>query len=197
VRAVDVGEVNNCIFINNCSVGSYAEAVRARDRLRREHGRGKWVAMAIASFRVFRRLRRFRVRIETPEETLTLRTPFVFIGNNRYSGRLLHQNLRPRLDEGRLAFYTTRAKRRFTLLRLAWHSLTRSLDEADALESHFATAATLTSLTGEPLPLALDGELVPLDPPLHFRIRPAALHVIAPAAALPTRPAVAVAAAQA
>ncbi|HEY1107967.1 MAG TPA: diacylglycerol kinase family protein, partial [Opitutaceae bacterium] len=53
-RAVDVGEVNGRVFVNNCSLGSYPEAVRQRDRLRRQTGHGKWRAMALASFRVFR-----------------------------------------------------------------------------------------------------------------------------------------------
>lgn len=177
---VDVGEVNGCVFINNCSIGSYPEAVRKRDRLRREHGRGKWVAMALASFAVFRRLRRFPVCIETPDTTFTLRTPFVFIGNNRYAGQLLDVSLRARLDEGQLSIFTTRAHRHFTILRLAWQTLVRSIDAADALESHLAPEAIVTSPAGQPLPIAVDGELASLTPPLRFRIRPGALPVLSP-----------------
>lgn len=188
VRAIDVAEVNGRVFINNCSIGSYPEAVRKRDQLRREHGRGKWIAMWIASFAVFRRLRRFRVRIDLPDTSLTLRTPFVFIGNNAYSGHLLAQSLRPRLDAGQLAIYTTRAHRRFTIIRLAWQSLVRRIDEADALEIHHASEAVVTSLTGQPLPLAADGELVHLEPPLRFRIRPGALRVLVPAPATDRSP---------
>lgn len=183
IRAVDVAEVNGRVFINNCSIGSYPEAVRKRDQLRREHGRGKWIAMWIASFAVFRRLRRFRVRIDLPDTSLALRTPFVFIGNNSYSGHLLAQSLRPRLDAGQLAIYTTRAHRHFTIIRLAWQSLIRRIDEADALEIHHAPEAVVTSLTGQTLPLAADGELLHLEPPLRFRIRPGALRVLAPAPA--------------
>ncbi len=185
MRQVDVGEVNGTVFINNCSIGSYPEAVRRREILRREHGRGKWVAMAMASATVFRRLRRVRVRIELPDTVLTLRTPFVFIGNNRYSGHLLSYSLRPRLDEAQLSIYTTRARRHLTLLRLTWQSLVHSIDLADALEVHTAREAVITSLTGQPLPVAVDGELVNLTPPLRFRIRPGALRVIAPSLATP------------
>lgn len=182
-RDVDVGEVNGTVFINNCSIGSYPEAVRHRDQLRREHGRGKWVAMTLASLAVFRRLRRFRVRIEIPDtKPLVLRTPFVFIGNNRYSGHLLEQSLRPRLDEGVLSIFTTRASRRFTILRLIWQSLIHSIDAADALELLLAREAVVSSPTGQPLPLAIDGELADERPPLRFRVRPGALRVIAPAA---------------
>lgn len=179
-RTVDVAEVNGRIFINNCSLGSYPEAVRRRDALRRQHGHGKAKAMLLASIAVFRRLRRLRVRIDLPDSSLVLRTPFVLIGNNRYCGHILDETLRPRLDEGRLWIYTTRAKGRLALLRLAWQSFTRHIDEADALEAHAVTNATITSTDGRPLPIAADGELLELTAPLSFRSRPGALTVLAP-----------------
>lgn len=179
-RAVDVGEVNGHVFINNCSIGSYPEAVRKRDALRRKHGSGKWLAMFFATVAVFRRLRRLRLQIETPERTLSLRTPFVFIGNNAYTGHVLDHSLRPQLDGGRLAIYTTRAHRRLTLLRLAWQSLVRSIDAADALETLSVAEATISNSSAGPLPIAADGELLDLQAPLRFRSRPRALQVIAP-----------------
>lgn len=182
-RPVDVGEVNGRVFVNNCSLGSYPEAVRQRDRLRRQAGHGKWRAMALASFRVFRRLRRLRLRIETPDTTVDLRTPFVFVGNNRYTGHLLATNLRPRLDESQLCLYTTRARRHFTLLRLIWQSLLRSIDTVDFLEVHTLKAATISSPSGQAIPVAMDGEVVELPAPLRFHIRPGALRVLAPPAA--------------
>jgi diacylglycerol kinase family enzyme len=179
-RAVDVGEVNGRIFVNNCSVGSYPEAVRNRDLLRRTRGAGKWAAMLIASLAVFRRLRRLRLRIQTPETTLTLRTPFVFVGNNAYSGHVFGRSLRPRLDEGRLWLYTTRAHRRLTLVRLVWQSIIRRVDAADALETHAVTEASISSESGHAMPIAADGELLESAATLRLRIRPRALQIIMP-----------------
>lgn len=180
IRRVDVAEVNGCIFINNCSIGSYPEAVRHRDKLRREQGRTKWFAMAVASFRVFRRLRRFRVRIEIPDTTLLLRTPFVFVGNNRYSGHLMDYSLRPRLDEGALSIFTTRMSGHFGIIRLMWQSLLHNLDAAEGLDTRVTTEAVISSPFGQTLPVAVDGELANLQPPFRFRVRPLALTVIGP-----------------
>jgi diacylglycerol kinase family enzyme len=181
-RAVDVAEVNGHVFINNCSLGSYPEAVHKRDALRRQQGLGKWLAMTWATFVVFRRLRRLRLRIETGDGSISLRTPFVFVGNNCYSGHVLDDCLRPRLDGGKLCIYTTRAQRRLALLHLAWQSLVRSIDAADGLETREVTAATITHEGGGPLPVAADGELLDVKSPLRFRIRPRALLVLSPAA---------------
>ncbi len=184
IRAVDVAEVNGRIFINNCSLGSYAEAVRRRDLLRREKGQGKWRAMMLASWTVFRELRRLRLHIATPDTSFSLRTPFVLVANNRYTGRVLAASLRPRLDEGRLWLYTTRARRHAAMVRLVWQSITRRVDAADALEFHSLTEATIT-ITRTMVPIAADGEVLNLKPPFHFKIRPAALRVLAPVSVNP------------
>jgi diacylglycerol kinase family enzyme len=179
VRAVDVGEVNGRVFINNCSIGSYADAVRKRDALRRMGRANKWWAMALATIAVFRRLRRIRVRIDANGETFPFRTPFVVVANNRYSGRVLDHSLRSRLDEGRLWIYTTRATRHGAMLHFIWQSLIRTIDEVDGLEKFEVThAAVHHEYAG--LPVAIDGELVALQPPLRFRSRPGALRVLVP-----------------
>lgn len=181
VRTTDLGEVNGRVFINNCSLGAYASAVRKRDTLRRQRGWGKWLAMTLATFDEFRRLRRLRVRLDIVDaDSVRMRTPFVLIANNAYSGHVLDSSLRPRLDEGRLWIYSTRAHRRLTLLRLAWQTLTRKIDETDALEKIDVDDATLVNEHDTPSPLAIDGELVHLRPPFHFRILPGALRVLAP-----------------
>jgi diacylglycerol kinase family enzyme len=180
IRAVDVAEMNGRIFINNCSLGSYAEAVRRRDALRQEKGRGKWRAMIVVSWTVFRELRRLRLQIDTPEGSFALRAPFVLVANNRYTGSVLASSLRPQLDGGRLWLYTTRAHRHAALLRLMWQVLIRRIDAADELEVRSLTETTIT-VAGGPAPVAADGELLNMKPPLHFKIRPAALRVFAPA----------------
>jgi diacylglycerol kinase family enzyme len=137
--------------------------------------------MILATFTVFRRLRRIRVRIEANDGTRLLRTPFVVVANNRYSGRVLDYSLRPRLDEGRLWIYTTRARRHGDMLRFMWQSLWRNMDDVDGLEIIEVGEATLVhDYAG--LPVAIDGELVALQSPLRFRSRPGGLRVIVPSA---------------
>lgn len=178
-RQVDVGEVNGRVFINNCSIGSYVEAVRRRDALRRQRGWGKWWAMTLATIAVFRRLRRLRLRIEANGQTTALRAPFLVVANNRYSGRVLGYNLRARLDEGQLWIYSTRAHRHAAVLRSIWQCLLRRIDRVDGLESLAVSEATIVH-DYDRLPIALDGEVVHLNSPLHFRTRPGALKVIHP-----------------
>lgn len=174
-RLVDVAEVNGRVFVNNCSLGSYAEAVQRREALRRSKGHHKTFAMVLASIAVFRELRRMRAEVTLPDGRVRLHTPLMVISNNRYTGHLLAERLRSRLDAGELCFYATRASQRIVFLRLVWQALFRRLDEADALEIRVADELTVS--TSVPAPLAVDGEVIDLKPPLHFRIRPRALRV--------------------
>ena len=178
-RAVDVAEVNGRIFINNCSLGSYAEAVRRRDRLRRENGHGKWRAMALAVWSVFRELHRRRFRLVTTGSTRVVHSPFLVVANNRYAGHVLDASLRPCIDERQLWLYSTRARGRGAVLRLLFQALIRPFHDADALDLFPATEVTI-EVDPHPLPVAADGELLDVKPPLRFRIRPGALRVLAP-----------------
>jgi diacylglycerol kinase family enzyme len=135
--------------------------------------------MTIATIAVFRQLRRLRVRVEMNGQTVALRSPFVLVSNNRYSGRVLASGTRPCLDAGRLWIYTTRARRRLAILGLIWQSLFRRMDRVSGLDEFEMIDALITRDEG-PLPVAVDGELVDLKFPLRFRIRPRALLVIAP-----------------
>lgn len=173
---VDVAEVNGHVFINNCSLGSYAEAVQRRDRLRRTRGHHKMIAMLLASLAVFRDLRRMNAHVRLPNTTLRLRTPLIVISNNRYTGQLLATRLRPRLDAGELCFYATRTAQRTALLKLVWQALFHRLDEADALEVHAATELAVT--TTHSIPIAADGETLELKSPFRFRVRPRALRIL-------------------
>jgi diacylglycerol kinase family enzyme len=179
-RPVDLGEVNGHAFINNCSLGAYAEAVRRRDLLRKVRAQGKWQAMMQASWDTFRKLKLLRLHLAVDDEpSRVVRTPLAVVGNNRYSGHLLSQHLRSRLDEGRLWIYTVHAHRHLAVLRLMMRSLVQRLDDVDALSAMSATGLSIDSLNGF-VPAAVDGEAIDLHPPLHFRTRPRALSVLMP-----------------
>jgi diacylglycerol kinase family enzyme len=180
---VDVGEVNGHVFINNCSLGSYPEAVRRREALRREKGHGKWWAMCRAVLRTFVRLRRLRLHIAVDcQPARAVYAPFVFVANNRYSGHLFSPNRRPALDAGLLWVYAAHAHRHLTIVRMFFQALFRRIDAADALEAQSGKEVVIEH-RGGPLAAALDGELVQLESPLRFRMRPRVLRVLLPRAA--------------
>jgi diacylglycerol kinase family enzyme len=181
VRRVDLGEVNGRAFINNSSIGLYPQIVRAREELRERLGGNKWIAMLVAALRVFRRHPTVRVRIGVGERTMLCNTPLVFVGNNRYEINGTSLGRRQRLDGGELSVYFTNRTGRFGLLRLALRALFGRLEQAKDFAALGVTEVWIETPRRQ-LRVALDGEVIQLPPPLHYRIRPASLRVLAPAA---------------
>jgi diacylglycerol kinase family enzyme len=175
---VDVGEVNGRAFINNSSLGVYPAIVRLRDRYQ-AGGWGKWIAALWAAMAVLRRNPFMAVRIVTEGETIVRRTPFVFVGNNEYRMSGLHAGSRESLVSRHLAVYVLNADRRIGLIQLGWQVLLKGVDQVKELD--LITVEEATVETKRPLvPVALDGEVVPLKSPMSYRIRPAALRVLVP-----------------
>ena len=174
---LDVAEVNGRPFVNNSSIGLYPQIVRQRENLRQRLGRNKWIAMLAAFLAVFRRYPAVRVRIGVGDRTVLRTTPFVFVGNNRYEMNLTMLGRRQRLDAGELCVYFANRTGRFGLLRLALRALFGRLEQARDFDALSVTEVWIETPRRE-LRVALDGEVVRLSPPLHYRIRPGALKVL-------------------
>ncbi|MFY9554500.1 MAG: sphingosine kinase, partial [Blastocatellia bacterium] len=181
---VDVGEVNDRIFLNNSSLGLYPRIVRHRERQQRL-GVGKWPAYLWAGLAVLRRYPFVDVRLIVDGEVFFTRTPFVFIGNNVYEMEGFNVGTRARVDAGVLSLYVTNSIGRFGLLRLALRVLLGRLRDAGDLET-MTTNETRVETRRRLVRVATDGEVALMPSPLHYRIRPGALRVLVPKT--PNRP---------
>lgn len=176
---VDVGEVNGRAFINNASLGLYADMVRKRERQQRRLRRSKRSAMLWAALEVLGRSRLLDLRLEVDGRAQECRAPFVFVGNNDYAMEGFVIGTRARLDGGLLNVYTTRRCGTLGLIGLAFHALFGRLRQADDFMEWSAPHLRVES-SRRRLLVATDGELDSMDTPLEFRIRPRALRVIVP-----------------
>ena len=168
--AVDVGEVNGRLFINNASLGLYPSSLRTRSKFERYIG--KWPAAVIAAWRAFVRLKTYTVTINGE----TFVTPFVFVGNNIYELDMLGMPNRRRLDEGVLSVFIAKTSSRIELLRLGFLTLlgkSRGLRDFEVRQVQEVTVATRRPR----VQVSYDGEVTTLASPLHFKIRPKDIHV--------------------
>jgi diacylglycerol kinase family enzyme len=163
-RRVDLAEVNGRVFVNNVSLGLYAEAVQ-RSEYRDAKLRTLLDAMPDA------------LGPDAPPSDLVWRGPegaerssgvAILVSNNSY--RLLApvgSGTRPRLDEGRLgvAVLEAPAERGATVR-----------ERTRAPMRQWASREFEVQATG-PVPAGIDGEAAKLDPPLRFRMLPGALRV--------------------
>jgi diacylglycerol kinase family enzyme len=157
-RSIDLGDVNGRPFINNVSLGIYGDAVQRADY----------------------RDAKLRTLLQTAEEVIGPRTPssatlhvvddlgrdhphpaVVLVSNNPYAVDLPPlAGTRPALDGGRLGIVV----------------LDASPDPPHG-PGRAWTAPSFELTADERVAAGLDGEAITLEPPLRFRIRPAALRV--------------------
>jgi diacylglycerol kinase family enzyme len=179
-RVVDVGELNDRIFINNSAIGLYPLMLVDRDIQRRKLGRNKRLAMVVASFRTLLRFNHQRLTLTVNEEkTGRIDTPLLFVGNNDYRLDIGAAGERERLDHGHLFVLVMRKKTRRGLIAAsvrAWFD--RSRDD-DMVTLDGVRRLRVASHRSQ-LAVSLDGEVVRMKPPLDYRIRRKALRVIAP-----------------
>lgn len=176
---IDLGQVNDHIFVNNSSIGLYPHIVKRREGLRKKLQIDKFTAMVYATATIFRRFPVFKIKLSVDDREYEFDTPFVFVGNNEYSMDLFNLGTRERLDGGQLCLYTTNCTGRLCLLRLALRLFFNKLEQSTHFSSKLVKELTLSSKRKK-LRVSLDGEVARLVPPLRYRILPAALDVIVP-----------------
>jgi hypothetical protein len=161
-RRVDLGEVNGRVFVNNVSLGLYADAVQKpgyRD----------------AKLRTLLDMVPDVLGPDGSGLDLVWRGPgghehrsgaAVLVSNNRYRlGRAVGSGTRPRIDDGLLGITVASAptgRGQGGVAQRPWREW--SAPEFEVAADH-------------PVPAGIDGEAVTLDPPLRFRIRPRVLRV--------------------
>ena len=179
IREIDVAEVNGRVFVNTSSVGLYPDMVMLREQEQERLGRSKRRAMLSASLASLRHFRRHRLWISAPGLEAPIRTPLLFIGNNRYQVNLFGLGQRERLDEGELCLYAIRAKSRLHLFWAGVRGIFGKLDQQRDFITAYVTEAEIGS-DRPTLTLSADGETVRMETPLRYRIRPKALKLIVP-----------------
>jgi len=179
VLSVDVAEVNGLVFVNNSMVGAYPLLVEERETHRRHRHTGKLRAGAHAFASVTRRLPSVTMQISTGDTSTRFDTSLLVIGNNRYATGVLGFGRRAALDGGLLSVYATHGRRRrhaaLSLARL----VTGRPEAANLLQAAAVPAITVT-VADPSVKVSADGEVRHLRSPLHYRIRPRALRVVAP-----------------
>jgi diacylglycerol kinase family enzyme len=179
IRAIDVGEVNGTVFINNSSIGVYPSLVMKRERRQRTNGESKWVAAFLAAVQTLRRFPLHRLSILVNGEKDAVRTLCLFVGNNEYDLTLPNFGNRKTLEGGELWLYVTKQRSRLALIWLAFRSWLGLLNGARDFIAVRTNCAEITSRKRRLL-VAIDGEVNVMHSPLLYQSRPKALRVLVP-----------------
>ena len=187
---VQVGMINEHIFLVNASVGLYPELLQDREAYKARFGRSRVVAFAAALATLLARHRQLQLHIERSSGARDVKTPTLFVGNNRLQLEQVGLPEAPALDDGCIAAVMLRPIGSLAMLGLLFRGAFGRLGDADTVESfkfHRMIVTPRPSRNGRKVKVAFDGELSRLRAPLDFRVAPKPLFLLKSGVTQPER----------
>nr|WP_296443632.1 diacylglycerol kinase family protein [Rhodoferax sp. UBA5149] len=180
---VQVGLINEHVFLVNASLGLYPELLQDREAYKARFGRSRLVAFGSALVTLLGTHRQLRLRIEQGATTRDVTTPTLFVGNNRLQLEQVGLPQAHSLDEGCIAAVMLRPVGAFAMLWLLLRGTMGTLGEADTVESfkfHRMLVKPRLAWGRRLVKVAFDGEVSWMRAPLEFRVSPRPLYLLKP-----------------
>jgi len=182
---VQVGLVNQQVFLVNASLGLYPKLLEDREAWKRQFGRSRLVAMGAGLMTLLSGHRSLRLEIEVHGETSEVRTPTLFVGNNALQLQQLGFQEAQAVDAGELAAVRLRPVGSGAMLWLLLRGALGRLGEADEVVNFSFKRLTVRQarpFAARRIKVATDGEISWLSLPLVFSVSPEPLLLIRPPA---------------
>ncbi|MBC7982935.1 MAG: diacylglycerol kinase [Candidatus Obscuribacterales bacterium] len=186
IKPIQVGKVNERLFLVNASLGLYPQLLEDRERYTKRYGRTRAVAFVAGLLTLVRYRHQLLLEIEHDGQRELIRTPTVFVGNNPLQ---LDQVGLPEVEDvqhRRLAAVIVRPVSGAAMLWLALRGALGQLEDAKNARDFPFSSMTVSSTGRRTQPLlkvATDGEICWLKPPLRFSVAEQKLMLIVPATA--------------
>lgn len=194
MRAVNVGLVNERLFLVNASLGLYPRLLDERERASTRFGRTRLVAIAASIWSILRggSARRWRIALrsdrQAPLQQREHLASTLFVGNNPMQlERVGIAEARAVADGQHLAAVLLLPQASEAPARVVWNAVLGRLAQDDAVAS-----LACTELVAEPagrrprrLKVAFDGEREWMAPPIRFRLGDKPLWLVVPGDAGP------------
>ncbi|MCK7595002.1 diacylglycerol/lipid kinase family protein [Pseudomarimonas salicorniae] len=181
-RRIQVGEVNGRIFLVNASIGLYRRLLQDREQFKRRYGRSRWVALWAGLNTLFRWHPRLGLRL-VDRDGARVEDVLTFIaGNNRLQLAQLGLPNADCLAQGLLVGIKLPPQPLADLLRLALRGLAGRWENSEngvAFGFHELVIDPV-SRRRRSLRVGIDGEILRMAAPLHFRVSPRPLRMLLP-----------------
>ena len=171
VRTIDVGYVNDELFLNNSNLGLYPFSLIERKQTKKLVG--KWLAAGLSAVDQLSVFRRHKLMVDGN----SIRSPFIFVGNNTYD---IESSLIPQrtgFSRGVLTVMIATSRSRTALIRAIFAVMRGDISHRDDFELRHPKQLTIDS-RHKRFPVSFDGEVKHMAPPLNYSIRAKCLKVL-------------------
>lgn len=179
---VQIGLVNERVFLVNASLGLYPQVLQERETWKRKLGRSRPVAFFAGLVTFLRGHRALRLVIERDGEAREVRTPTLLVGNNELQMAQVGLPDAQTDERGHLAGVMLKPVGRWALLALLGRAARGRLgDDHDVVSFAFRTLTVNgRSFASRRIVVATDGEVHRMALPLRFTVAPHRLPLIRP-----------------
>lgn len=180
---VQVGMLNDRIFLVNASLGLYPQVLEDREAYKQQYGRSRLVAAWSGLVSVFQGHRQLRITLDRQGRTSTLRTPTLFVGNNRLQLEQIGIPESEVIEAGQLAAIAVKPVGTLSLLWLMVCGAFGRLGEAENVINFSFSRLTVKPsklYRTQRVKVAMDGEISWMNAPLDFRVSPDPLYLLKP-----------------
>ncbi len=179
IRAVHVAQINDHIYLNNASLGLYPLFIQRRELYNRRFGRFALHAYTSALDVLIRDRKELKLEVEIDGKKYPVKTPLIFFGNNQLQLAEMNLRIAKCAELGKVAGVVVAKSDKPTLFKILWQLIRGNLDHAPDVYSFSADKVQIHS-KAKKLTLALDGEIVEMQPPLHISVCKHALKIMVP-----------------
>jgi diacylglycerol kinase family enzyme len=178
---VQVGLVNERVFLVNASVGLYPQLLEEREHAKAQLGRSRLVALGAALCTLFTFHRRLWLDIESARGKRRVLAQTLFVGNNRLQLARIGIQEGEQVEEHKLAVVVVKPVQALAMLGLVLRAIFGRLGEAREVSSFALEQLVVRPRFGRRrLKVATDGEVEQLNGPLVFRVAAHPLSLLRP-----------------
>lgn len=184
LKPVQVGRLNDRIFLVNASVGLYPTLLEQRELDKKQYGRSRLIAFLSAIKTILGFSKQLTIRLDLRDMPGKIRTSTLFVGNNALQMEQVGiETMKLALEEGRLAAVAPKSIGKFATLGLLLRGAFGQLGNADDLIAFSFKRMTVRQRSWyrmRKVKVAIDGEVLNLAPPLVFEVVEDQLLLLAP-----------------
>ena len=186
LKPVQVGLVNERVFLVNASLGLYSQVLQDREAYKQQLGRHRAVAMLSGLMTLLRGYRQLALHVEYDNRREVLITPSLFVGNNPLQLQQVGLPEADAVQHRRLAAIIVKPVGTAALLGLAVRGALGQLGAADNIRDFAFARMTVNPAERKPtrtrtIKVATDGEIWRARMPIHFSVAAKPLLLMTPA----------------
>lgn len=180
IKSMHVSQINQHIYLNNASLGLYPLFIKNRERYNRKIGR-LIINAYLSGLEVILRFRsRLKLNMKIDNKQYKVKTSLLFFGNNPLQWAEMKLQIAECARQGKIAAAVMSTDHAWSIWTSLYDLIRGQLEHAQDVRLFSAERVVIESQK-KTLTVAIDGELIQVETPLHISVLKNALKLMVPA----------------